>query len=152
VGERCFFAAPQGHWHTTNILGAMRATGVIKDASILFDGPTNAMIFRSYVEECLAPALHEGDIVVMDNLSSHKVGGVREAIEDVGASLWYLPPYSPDLNPIEKLWAKVKSWLRRVAARAIEGLIQGVADALLAVNADECRAYFRSCGYARPEC
>ncbi|MBI3836116.1 MAG: IS630 family transposase, partial [Planctomycetes bacterium] len=87
VGERCLFAAPQGHWHTTTILSAMRATGVIKDASILFDGSINAMIFRSYVEECLAPALHKGDIVVMDNLSSHKVVGVQEAIKDVGASL-----------------------------------------------------------------
>ncbi|MBI1827724.1 MAG: transposase, partial [Planctomycetes bacterium] len=99
----------------------------------------------------LAPALHKGDIVVMDNLSSHKVVGVQEAIKDVGASLWYLPPYSPDLNPIEKLRAKVKAWLRRIAARAIEGLIQGVADALLAVDADECRAYFRSRGCPTPE-
>jgi len=152
LGERCFFAAPQGHWRTTTLLSAMRASGVMKDASIVFDGSTNAMIFRSYVEEWLAPALHEGDIVVMDNLASHKVIGVREAIEEVGATLWYLPPYSPDLNPIEKLWAKVKAWLRRIAARSIDALIGGVGDALRAVDAAECRAYLRSCGYATVEC
>ena len=152
IGERCHFAAPQGHWHTTTLLSAMRIDGVMKDASIVFDGPINAMIFRSYVEECLAPSLHVGDIVVMDNLSSHKVSGVAEAIDAVGASIWYLPPYSPDLNPIEKLWAKIKAWLRRVADRTMEGLIQSVGDALLAVAADECEAYFRSCGYATLEC
>lgn len=152
IGQRCFFAAPQGHWRTTTLLGAMRITGVIKNASIMFDGPTNAMIFRSYVEECLAPALHEGDIVVMDNLASHKVAGIREAVEEVGASIWYLPAYSPDLNPIEKLWAKVKTWLRRIAARSTDALILGVGDALRAVDADECRAYLRSCGYATVEC
>jgi transposase len=151
IGQRCFFAAPHGHWRTTTLLSAMRATGVIKEASILFDGPTNAMIFRSYVEECLAPALQEGDIVVMDNLASHKVVGVREAIEEVGASIWYLPAYSPDLNPIEKMWAKVKAWLRRIAARTIDALVCGVGDALRAVDADECRAYLRSCGYATVE-
>jgi transposase len=151
VGHRCFFAAPHGHWRTTTLLSAIRTTGVIKDASIVFDGPTNAMIFRSYVEECLAPALQEGDIVVMDNLASHKVVGVREAIEEAGANTWYLPPYSPDLNPIEKLWAKVKAWLRRIAARSIDALIEGVGDVLRAVDADECRAYLRSSGYATDE-
>jgi transposase len=152
IGQRCFFAAPQGHWRTTTLLSAIRTTGVIKEASILFDGPTNAMIFRCYVEECLAPALREGDIVVMDNLASHKVVGVREAIEEVGASIWYLPAYSPDLNPIEKLWAKVKAWLRRIAARTIDALVCGVGGALRAVDAKECQAYLRSCGYARNEC
>ncbi len=147
VGQRCYFAAPQGHWKTTTMLSAIRSTGVMKDASIVFDGPTDAVVFRSYVEQCLAPALVPGDIVVMDNLASHKVAGVREAIEQVGASVWYLPPYSPDLNPIEKLWSKVKAWLRRIAARTVAGLIQAIGDALRAVDADECRAYFRSCGY-----
>lgn len=152
VGQRCFFAAPQGHWKTTTLLSAIRTTGVIKEASIVFDGPTNAMIFRSYVEECLAPALQEGDIVVMDNLASHKVAGVQEAMEQVGASVWYLPAYSPDLNPIEKLWAKVKAWLRRIAARSIGALIEGIGDALRAVDANECRAYLCSCGYDTVEC
>jgi transposase len=152
VGRRCFFSAPHGHWQTTTLLSAIRTTGVMKDASIVFEGPTDAVIFRSYVEECLAPALGAGDIVVMDNLASHKVAGVHEAIEEAGASIWYLPPYSPDLNPIEKLWAKVKAWLRRIAARTVEGLIQAVGDALRAVDANECHAYLRSCGYAIGEC
>ncbi len=148
VGQRCYASAPHGHWRTTTLLSAIRCTGVIQDASIVFDGPTDAIVFRSYVEQCLAPSLQPGDIVVMDNLSSHKVTGVREAIDSVGASIWYLPPYSPDLNPIEKMWSKVKAWLRRVAARTVDGLFQAVGDALRAVDADECRAYFRSCGYA----
>lgn len=152
IGQRCFFAAPQGHWRTTTLLSAIRTTGVIKEASILFDGPINAMIFLCYVEECLAPTLQEGDIVMMDNLASHKVVGVREAIEDVGASIWYLPAYSPDLNPIEKLWAKVKAWLRRIAARTTDALVRGVGDALRAVKPEECQAYLRSCGYATNEC
>lgn len=147
VGKRCYYAAPHGHWKTTTMLSAIRSTGVIQNASIVFDGPTDALVFRGYVEDCLAPSLRAGDIVVMDNLSSHKVTGVREAIDSAGASVWYLPPYSPDLNPIEKLWSKVKTWLRRVAARTVEGLIQAVGDALRAVDANECRAYFRSCGY-----
>ena len=134
------------------MLSAIRCTGVIEDASIVFDGPTDAIVFRSYVEQCLAPSLQAGDIVVMDNLASHKVTGVREAIDSAGASVWYLPPYSPDLNPIEKMWSKVKAWLRRVAARTVEGLIQTVGEALRAVDADECRAYFRSCGYDTPDC
>ena len=134
------------------MLSAIRCTGVIEDASIVFDGPTDAFVFRSYVEQCLAPSLRVGDIVVMDNLSSHKVTGVREAIESVGANVWYLPPYSPDLNPIEKMWSKVKAWLRRVAARTVEGLIQTVGEALRAVDADECRAYLRSSGYDTLEC
>lgn len=152
VGQRCRFAAPQGHWHTTTLLSAIRRTGVMKDASILFDGPTDAILFRGYVEQCLAPALTLGDIVVMDNLASHKVVGVCEAIESVGASLWYLPPYSPDLNPIEKLWSKVKAWLRRVAARTVEALIHAVGDALNDVAPDECLHYFNSCGYDTLEC
>ena len=147
VGKRCYDAAPHGHWKTTTMLSAIRSTGVIQDASVVFDGPTDAIVFRGYVERCLAPSLRAGDIVVMDNLSSHKVSGVREAIDSAGASVWYLPPYSPDLNPIEKLWSKVKTWLRRVAARTVQGLIQAIGDALRAVDTNECRAYFRSCEY-----
>lgn len=148
IGQRCRFAAPQGRWHTTTLLSAIRSTGIVKEASIVFDGPTDATIFRGYVEECLAPSLREADIVVMDNLASHKVAGVQEAVEAVGATVWYLPPYSPDLNPIEKLWSKVKAWLRRVAARTLEDLIDAVGQALAAVERDECINYFLSCGYA----
>ena len=152
VGQRCHFSAPHGHWHTTTLLSAIRSTGVIEEASIVFDGPTDAIVFRGYVEQCLAPSLTPGDIVVMDNLSSHKVAGVREAIESVGASVWYLPPYSPDMNPIEKMWSKIKTWLRRVAARTAEGLLHAVGDAFRAVDAEECRAYFKSCGYDTLDC
>jgi len=152
IGQRCYHATPHGHWKTTTMLSAIRSTGVIEDASIVFNGPTDATVFRSYAERCLAPSLKAGDIVVMDNLASHKVEGVREAIDQAGASVWYLPPYSPDLNPIEKLWSKVKAWLRRIAARTVEGLIHAVGDALRAVNATECQAYFRSCGYGIPDC
>lgn len=152
IGQRCYYATLHGHWKTTTILSAIRSTGVIEEASIVFDGPTDAIVFRSYVQQCLAPALTPGDIVVMDNLASHKVAGVREAIDEVGASVWYLPPYSPDLNPIEKLWSKVKTWLRRIAARTVEGLIQAVGDALRAVSAREGRAYLKSCGYAILDC
>ncbi len=134
------------------MLSAIRATSVIQEASIVFDSPTHAAVFRSYVEQCLVPALTPGDIVVTDNLASHKVAGIREAIDEVGASVWCLPPYSPDLNPIEKLSSKVKTWLRSIAARSVEGLIQAVGDALRAVDADECQAYFRSCGYNRLDC
>jgi transposase len=147
-GARCHFAAPHGHWQTTTMISALRCTGVIPEASMVMDGPTDAMMFRGYVEQCLAPALRPGDIVVMDNLSSHKVTGVAEAIEAVGAALLYLPPYSPDLNPIEKLWSKVKSLLRRSAARQMNPLITAIGEALQAVTANECLNYFRSCGYA----
>jgi hypothetical protein len=101
VGLRCYFPKPHGHWQTTTSLIAIRCTGVIEEASIVFDGPTDAIVFRGYAEQRLAPSLRAGDIVVMDNLASHKVTGVREAIETAGASVLYLPPYSPDLNPIE---------------------------------------------------
>ena len=148
LGQRCHFSTPHGHWSTTTLLSAIRCTGVIEDASVVFDGATDAIVFRCYVEECLAPSLRKGDIVVMDNLSCHKVTGVREAIDSVGASIWYLPPYSPDMNPIEKMWSKIKASLRRAAARTTEGLIHSVGEALRNVDADECRAYFGSCGYA----
>ena len=125
---------------------------MIPEASIVVDGSTDATVFLSYVEQCSTPALTPGDIAVMDNLTSHKVVGVSEAIEQVGASVWYLPPYSPDLNPIEKMWSKVKTWLRRITARSVERLIQAIGDALRTVDANECRAYFKSCGYAKLDC
>lgn len=107
------------------------------------DGDT----FLNYVEQCLVPSLRPGDVVVMDNLASHKVKRVREAIESAGCDLWYLPPYSPDLNPIEKFWSKVKNWLRRVSATKFNGLSDAVADALRAVKPGECANYFEACGY-----
>ena len=126
-GERCRFDLPHGHWQTNTMISALRCTGVIPEATMLFDGPTDATVFRGYVEHCLAPALRPGDVVVMDNLSSHKVSGIEESIQNVGAELLYLPPYSPDLNPIENLWSKIKSYLRRDGPRQISQLIRAVA-------------------------
>ena len=115
---------------------------------MVFDGPTDGMLLRGYVERCLAPALARGDLVIMDNLSAHKVKGVAEAIHAVGAELLHPPPYSPDLNPIEKLWSKIKSWLRRAGPRELEELIPAIGHAFRRVKRDECNNYFRSCEYA----
>jgi transposase len=147
VGQRCTFALPHGHWRTTTMVSAMRVRGVLERATVLFDGPMNAATFEGYVRQCLAPALEPGDVVVMDNLGAHKAAGVEEAIEAAGASLWYLPVYSPDLNPIEKLWSKIKSWLRRAAASTLATLVDAAGEAFAAVTAAECYQYFRSCGY-----
>ena len=147
IGQRCRFHTPHGHWKTSTMLSAIRATGVVREATLLLDGPMNAMVFRGYVEEMLVPALAPGDVVVMDNLAAHKVKGVAEAIDAAGADLWYLPPYSPDLNPIERAWSKVKTWLRRAAAGTSEALTRVVADALGDISAQECLAYINGCGY-----
>jgi transposase len=147
IGERCVDRTPYGHWQTMTMLSAIRLDGVIQDATVVFDGPMNSATFLAYTQQCLAPSLRPGDIVVMDNLSSHKAPGVRQAIEAVGADLWYLPPYSPDLNPIEKLWSKVKAWLRRVGAKTFDTLTATIGDALRAVQPNECSNYFNSCGY-----
>lgn len=129
------------------MISALRVGGVVKDATLLFDGAMNAATFLGYIEQCLAPTLAPGDVVVMDNLGAHKAAGVEEAIERAGASVWWLPPYSPDLNPIEKLWSKIKAWLRRAMADTLNGLASATGDAFRAVTAEECANYFRSCGY-----
>ena len=146
-GSRCHDAAAHGHWKTLTMLSAIRLDGVMREATQVFDGPMNADTFRGYVECCLAPSLRPGDVVVMDNLSAHKAAGVVEAIEAVGATVWYLPPYSPDLNPIEKLWSKVKAGLRELRAATVDGLIDAIAKVLRTVGAEECLNYFKSCGY-----
>ena len=146
-GERCVDSTPHGHWQTMTMLSAIRAEGVIEDATVVIDGAMDGATFLAYVEQCLAPSLKPGDVVVMDNLASHKVKGVVEAIEAVGATVWYLPPYSPDYNPIEHLWSKVKAWLRRASADSFQTVSDAIAAALRAVAADECRNYLRSCGY-----
>jgi len=147
VGQRCNDHTPHGHWKTTTLLSAIRLEGVIESATVIYDGPINRPTFEGYVEQYLTPSLRPGDVVVMDNLSAHKSDVVIEAIESVDATLWYLPAYSPDLNPIEKLWSKVKAWLRRVAARTFEAIGQALVDALRTVEPDECVNYFMSCGY-----
>ncbi len=146
-GERALDAVPHGHWHTTTFVGALRADGIV--APLVLDGPINGPTFRAYVEQFLAPALRLGDVVIMDNLSSHKVGGVREAIEAAGAALLYLPPYSPDLNPIEMAFAKLKALLRSEAARTVDALWSAIGRLLDRFAPNECRRYLAHCGYGR---
>jgi transposase len=147
-GQRCIDKTPHGHWKTITMISAMQGTGVLEKATLALDGPIDGPTFLGYVEDCLVPALMPGQIVVMDNLSAHKVQGVRQAIEAAGCDLWYLPAYSPDLNPIEKLWSKVKAWLRRIGGKTFDAVVGAIGDALRAVVDDECFNYFRSCGYA----
>jgi transposase len=146
-GTRCVDHTPHGHWKTMTMLSAIRSEGVMKDATVVVDGAMNSVTFLAYVEQFLVPALQPGDVVVMDNLPAHKGADVREAIESAGCDLWYLPPYSPDFNPIEKLWSKVKAWLRQVSATTFDALSDAVVDALNAVDSQECANYFASCGY-----
>lgn len=146
-GERCLGAVPHGHWLTSTFLAALRQDGIT--APCLFDGAINGETFRAWVEQFLAPTLRPGDIVVMDNLGSHKVDGIRQAIEARGASLRYLPPYSPDLNPIEQFFAKLKAFLRKAAARTFDALLQAIADILPRVSTQECANYIADAGYPR---
>ena len=149
TGTRCNGHTPRGHWKTTTLLSAIRLDGVIEQATVIVDGPMNTGTFEAYTEHCLAPSLQRGDVVVMDNLSSHKSVATRHAIERADAELWFLPPYSPDLNPIEKLWSKVKAWLRRVSARTFDTIGEALAQVLRTVTSTECGNYFKSCGYSR---
>jgi len=145
-GERLVAAVPHGRWHTTTFLSGLRHDGLV--APLVFDGAINGTAFLAYVEQMLAPALRVGDIVICDNLASHKVAGVREAIEARGASLLYLPPYSPDLNPIELAFSKLKRLLRSAAARTVEALWETVGQLIAAFKPGECAGYLRHCGYA----
>jgi transposase len=144
-GERLLGAIPHGHWKTTTFLAGLRCDGVI--APLVLDGPINGQIFLAYVEQFLAPALDPGDCVIMDNLPSHKVVGVRQAIEAADADLCYLPAYSPDLNPIENLFAKLKALLRQAAERTVEALWQRIGELLGQITEAECLGYFRHAGY-----
>jgi transposase len=142
-GKRVHESTPGGHWKIMTILGAMSLRGTV--ATMTIEEATDADIFLACVEHVLCPALRPGDVVVMDNLSSHKVEGVREWIESAGAEVLYLPPYSPDLNPIEKAWAKLKQLLRSAKARTQEALDQTIAEALKLISADNAQAWFRLC-------
>ena len=144
-GTRVIERVPHGRWETTTFVGALRSTGFV--APLTADGPINGRLFLAWVEQHLAPTLSPGDVVIMDNLSSHKVAGVREAIEGAGAELRYLPPYSPDLNPIELAFAKLKKLLRDGAARTIDKLWDLCGRVLDHFTPDECRNYFKHCGY-----
>ena len=131
-GQRLVSSVPWGHWKTTTFVAALRVGEIA--APCVFDGPMDGPSFRAYVEQFVVPILRESDIVVMDNLPSHKVAGIREAIEAAGAELRYLPSYSPDFNPIEQFFAKLKALLRKAAARTIEALIAAIAEALTKVS------------------
>ena len=136
---------PHGHWKITTFLAALRCSGIT--APFVIDHPMDGAIFLAYVRQCLVPTLTAGDIVVMDNLKPHKVAGVREAIEAAGATLRYLPPYSPDLNPIELLFAKLKALLRKAAEREIAALWDRIGNLLDVITPEECTNYFRHDGY-----
>lgn len=144
-GERCRASVPHGHWKTTTFTAGLRLGGVT--APMLLDGPMNGPAFLAYAEQVLAPTLAPGDIVVMDNLPAHKIGGVREAIERAGATLLFLPPYSPDFNPIEMAFSKLKALLRKAAARTVDELWSAVTECTHAFKPDECSHYFQAAGY-----
>jgi transposase len=144
-GQRCIGSAPHGHWKTTTFVGGLRHDRLT--APMVSGEPMDGEMFLAWVRQFLCPTLHPGDIVVLDNLSSHKVAGVRQAVAAAGASLLYLPPYSPDFNPIEKLFAKLKALLRRAAKRSLDALWKEIGDVLDNIAPNECSNYFTSCGY-----
>jgi transposase len=145
-GQRVVAKVPGGHWKVVTRISAVRTGGPFAAASLV--GATDSDVFRAYVREVLAPQLRPGEVVVMDNLAPHKAVGIREAIEGAGAEVRYLPPYSPDFNPIENLWSKVKGKLRSLAARSVDGLHDAIGTALATVTPSDCVGYFRHCGYA----
>jgi transposase len=144
-GQRLVAPVPHGHWMTTTFVAALRHDEIT--APCVFDGPMDGASFLTYVEHFLTPLLRQGDVVVMDNLASHKVAGVKEAIERAGATLRYLPAYSPDLNPIEQAFAKLKAALRKAAARTFDALIKAIAQALAEFTSQECANYLANSGY-----
>jgi len=144
-GERLRAGVPHGHWKTTTFVAGLRLTGMT--APMVLDGPINGQWFQAYVDQVLVPTLSPGDIVVMDNLGSHKGAGVRQAIEAVGATLLYLPPYSPDFNPIENAFSKLKALLRKAAERTVEGLWKRIGELLKEFAPTECANFFAAAGY-----
>ena len=144
-GQRLRAGIPKGHWKTTTFVAGLRLTGMV--APMVLDGPMNRAAFLAYVQQVLVPELRLGDIVLADNLPAHKGRLVREAIEAVGASLLYLPPYSPDFNPIENAFAKLKALLRKAAERTVKGLWTAIGRLLDAFTPAECANYFEAAGY-----
>lgn len=144
-GKRLHAAVPYGHWRTSTFLAGLRVDRVV--APLVLDGAINGTAFRAYIEQFLAPTLTAGDIVLADNLPSHKVAGVRDAIEARGTSLRFLPAYSPDLNPIEQVFAKLKQLVRSAAPRSREALWTTIGSVLDRFSANECRNYLRNAGY-----
>ena len=146
-GQRLRAPIPHGHWKTTTLVGALRATGMT--APMVLDGPMTGAWFLSYVEQVLVPTLTRGDIVILDNLPAHKGSAGREAIEAAGARLLFLPPYSPDFNPIENAFAKLKALLRKAATRTIDELWDAIGRLMDRFSPDECARYIRHCGYTQ---
>lgn len=147
-GQRLVADVPQGHWHVTTMIGAVRLTGLV--AGLIFEGATDTEAFATFVERSLVPQLRPGDVVVMDNLSSHKAARVREAIVGAEAEAWFLPPYSPDFNPIEQVWSKLKALLRSAGRRTVRGLWAAIGAAWQQVTASDCRNSFAACGIPIP--
>lgn len=145
-GKRLLAKVPHGHWKTMTFVAGLRCDGVA--APFVIDCPMNRDVFLTYLRQCLVPTLSAGDIVIMDNLPAHKVAGVRETIEAVGAKLLYLPPYSPDLNPIEMMFSKLKALLRKAAKRTIPALWKKIGALLETITPQECTNFFKHAGYA----
>ena len=146
VGERLVAQVPQGHYQTSTLIAAVRLNGAC--APWLFEGAMDGELFLAWVRQGLGPTLQPNDLVIMDNLATHKVAGVREAIAAVGARLLYLPPYSPEFNPIENMWSKIKQILRSLAPRTGEELLQAAAHAFAAISATDCQGFFLHAQYA----
>ena len=146
-GERCRAPVPHGHWKTTTFVGALTLNGMI--APMVLDGPMHGVAFLAYVEQVLVPTLKPCDIVIMDNLPAHKPRAIRHAIEQAGAELRFLPPYSPDFNPIEMAFAKLKAFLKKTAARTKDDLWKAIAQAIDTFTSAECTNYFAAAGYDR---
>jgi transposase len=146
-GARVPEAIPAGHWRSFTLLGAITCSGLL--ATMTIEAATDGDVFQAFVEQVLGPRLRPGQIVVMDNLSAHKAPAIRQSIEAAGATLLYLPPYSPDLNPIEKCWSKIKQILRSLKARTAETLEAAMASALASISSENAGAWFQHCGYTK---
>ena len=146
-GQRVIGSIPHGHYKTQTMLSGVRLSGPV--APFVFDGALDGEVFRVWVEKILLPELDSGDIVILDNLSSHKTSAAREMIEAAGCQLLFLPPYSPDYNPIENMWSKIKEYLRTFAARELEALYEAVAVAFSQVTPQDCNGFFRHCGHVQ---
>lgn len=145
-GERLLGFAPHGRWHTLTFLAALRINALTEPCVV--EGPINGVIFRAYIEQFLLPTLQPGDIVILDNLGSHRSAAIRSAIYGAGAKLAFLPPYSPDLNPIEQVFAKVKHWMRMAQTRAVDAIHDRIANLVAGISQAECESYLRNAGYA----
>lgn len=149
IGKRVIDYVPHAHWKTTTFLAALCHDGMT--ATMVIDGAINGELFLAYVKQILLPVLKEGDVVVMDNLSSHKVAGVKEAIESVGATVLYLPPYSPDFNPIEQAFSKLKALVRKLKLRNMEDLWKSLGELCDVFSPEECMSYFKHTGYGKTQ-